>query len=435
MKRIQTRAVLLLLTDALLLSLVGCGGSKVRADAELEGKYVAVAGEALGMTLSIDELDEFAVELNSGGKASMTIDGKTHSVKWQNDDATVTITVEGEELVGSRSQDSFSLEDLLGSGVTVTFAKEGTAAADPAQYMPKNDKFLLGQWRSTQVTDVLGDPVDDMADDALSMEFFKDHTVRVTLAGEQLGPYVWSNLGDWGSLDDADINLNWDITAEGIEVSYSSADDYYIFTCPKGGTAKVKPVVAPEPAAEPTPTPEETQEVLAAASYRDYWAGDWYGWWLMEGCDGLYEELEGSWWDCCARLEVYDDDTGYIELWDEDGSAEMILGMADVRFGAGTTGNGCMMSEEGSIFTDEINLSHADWIVDPGASDVSEFEHMICIDGSYEDEDGSFNYYFYLRPWGMDWEDVRAEIPENLPAYYDSWYVGVMNGAMPDQIG
>jgi hypothetical protein len=54
----------------------------------------------------------------------------------------------------------------------------------------------------------------------------------------------------------------------------------------------------------------------------------------------------------------------------------------------------------GRIFTDEINLSPTrtgSYI--RALSDVSEFEHMICIDGSYEDEDGSFNYYFYLRPW------------------------------------
>jgi len=439
MEKISTLVLILLLTAALLLGLTGCGGGKVRADADLEGKYIAVAGEALGMTLTLEELDEFSVELKSGGKASMTVDGDTHSVKWQNDDDTVTITVDGEQLVGKRSPDSFSMEDLLGTGVTILFAREGTAAADPAQYLPENDKFLLGKWQSVQVTDILGDPVDDMADDALSLEFSADHTVSVTLAGKQLGPYAWSNLGDWGGLDDADISLNWDITADGIEVSYNDGD-YYIFTCPKGGAVKAQAAATPEPTptATPTPTPTPTPEptpTASAVTYQDYWGGDWYGWWMMDSCDGVYEDLEGYWWDCCARLEVYDDDTGYIEIWDEDGSAEELVCAAEVSFGSGTTENGCMMSEEGTVFTGEINLAHADWIVDPGASSVSEFEHMICIDGYYEDDDGSFYYSFYLRPWGMDWEDVRAVSEEDLPAYYDSWYVGVMHAAMPDQIG
>jgi hypothetical protein len=77
----------------------------------------------------------------------------------------------------------------------------------------------------------------------ISMEFFKDHTVRVTLAGEQLGPYVWSNLGDWGSLDDADINLNWDITARGHRGELQQRGRLLYLYLPQGRHSQVKPVV------------------------------------------------------------------------------------------------------------------------------------------------------------------------------------------------
>jgi hypothetical protein len=53
----------------------------------------------------------------------------------------------------------------------------------------------------------------------------------------------------------------------------------------------------------------------------------------MEGCDGLYEELEEAGGIAAPGLEVYDDDTRSNRALDEDGSAEIDPGMADVRFG------------------------------------------------------------------------------------------------------
>ncbi len=235
--KIHNMIPLIILMSFLLLCSGGCGGSKVRADAELEGKYIPVTGSAYGVTLVGDEIGGFDIELQSGGKATMTIDGDSSKVKWENDDTSITITVEGEKLIGTRGQDSFTIEDLLGMGLDVVFAKEGTEAAIPDQYLPETDRFLLGKWQSTVVTDVLDYPVDTMADDALRMEFSGDYTVTVELEGVSYGPYKWSNLGDWGSLDDADdLDLSWDITGEGIKVNYSTDDgDYYVFTCSKAG--------------------------------------------------------------------------------------------------------------------------------------------------------------------------------------------------------
>ena len=70
----------------------------------------------------------------------------------------------------------------------------------------------------------------------------------------------------------------------------------------------------------------------------------------------------------------------------------------------GITEAGTLKSEEGKFWLEEINVHHADWMADPGASEVSDFDHMIAIEGGkYEDEAGDFRYTIYLRPWGMDW--------------------------------
>lgn len=171
---------------------------------------------------------------------------------------------------------------------------------------------------------------------------------------------------------------------------------------------------------------------------RDYWSGDWYGWWHVTSADGHWENLEDSWYDCCARIEKYDESSGYIEIWNEDGSdADEYMAASSVSFGMGTTDNGAMMSEDGSFW--DCAIEHADWIVDPGASVVSQYDHMICIDGTYEDpeNDGGFNYKIYLRPWGMDWEDVATDDEEMLPYNYETWYLpAIQAGAeMPDVIG
>lgn len=171
---------------------------------------------------------------------------------------------------------------------------------------------------------------------------------------------------------------------------------------------------------------------------QDYWSGDWYGWWYVPSADGYWEELENGWSDCCARIEKYDASSGYIEIWDESGSgADEYMAECAVSFGAGITENGGMMSEDGSFW--DCAIKHADWIVDPGASAVSQYDHMICIDGTYEDpeNDGGFDYKICLRPWGMDWEDVAADDAEMLPYYYASWYLPAIQAgeAMPDVIG
>lgn len=175
------------------------------------------------------------------------------------------------------------------------------------------------------------------------------------------------------------------------------------------------------------------------ADSEDYWSGDWYGWWQVTSADGYWENFESSWFDCCAQITKYDDANGYIVIWDEDGSGNYeYMAECSVSFGAGTTEAGCMMSESGAFWLDDP-IEHADWIVDPGASVVSQYDHMICIDGTYEDPEngGGFDYKFYLRPWGMDWEDVAADDPDMLPYTYESWYLPALEAGieMPDKIG
>lgn len=141
----------------------------------------------------------------------------------------------------------------------------------------------------------------------------------------------------------------------------------------------------------------------------DWWNGEWYGWWQMSACYGYYEEMdmEGQWWDVCGVIDIGEDYTGTVTLWDVDYTKDDPMALAEVSLNeAGTSEYGTVMSE-GGWFTD-VALEHADWIVDPGLTD---YENLIWIDGNYENgEDASTTRSICVRgePIGMTWMSPRV---------------------------
>lgn len=162
----------------------------------------------------------------------------------------------------------------------------------------------------------------------------------------------------------------------------------------------------------------------------DWWNGDWYGWWVMTGCWGYYEDMEGQWWDICGTIDIGEEGIGTVTLWDEDYTKSEPMVSASVSLSEAGTGEFGTMMSEGGWFTD-IDLEHADWIVDPGLVD---YPDMIHISGYYESSDDEYSYDIYLRPWGTYWDDVMEE---DLPAFYDDWYLPLIEAgeSMPDSIG
>ena len=169
------------------------------------------------------------------------------------------------------------------------------------------------------------------------------------------------------------------------------------------------------------PIPQESGDELL-----DWWNGGWYGWWTMTGCTGGYEEMEGQWWDVCGLIDLEEDYTGTLTLWDEDYSwANPTAWMKVTLNKEGTGAHGTLMSEEG-WFTD-VPVEHADWIIDPG---LVRYEKMIHIEADYENGDDSFHYQMFLRPWGTYWDDVDETA---LPYLYYEWYLPLIEAGEPVQ--
>ena len=172
------------------------------------------------------------------------------------------------------------------------------------------------------------------------------------------------------------------------------------------------------------------EENSGGEQLRDWWNGDWYGWWNVYGCWGAYEDLGSAWWDVCGTIDIGADGTGTVTLWDEDYTRAEPMVSASVSLNSSGVGtHGTMMSEGGRFM--DIALEHANWIIDPG---LSEYTDMIYISGNYENGDDQFTYDMFLRPWGTSWDDAKAE---DLPYYYHDWYLPLIEAGepMPDSIG
>ena len=165
-------------------------------------------------------------------------------------------------------------------------------------------------------------------------------------------------------------------------------------------------------------------------SLLDWWNGSWYGWWVMSGCSGYYEGMDGEWWDVCGTIDIGEDYMGTVTLWDTDYTKDAPMVSAEVSLSTAGTGEYGTVMSEGGWFTN-VGLEHADWIVDPGLVD---YPDMIHIDGFYEDRNDEYTYDIYLRPWGTYWDDVTEE---DLPYYYYDWYLPMIEAGkiMPDKIG
>lgn len=231
-KTVSKQAIMCILILSMVFMLSACGGSG-DADDKYAGKWNSVMGEMAGITLTGEEVKGFAFDLQSSGKAVLTVDGETENGKWRSENDTVIITISGTEMTGVVEDDKIVFDNMLDMGIKMTFAKEGSESSKPENFLPEADKKMIGTWKSDKVTDILGGPTDAYPADGLKLEFTAEHSVNIDLNGE-VNQTSWSLVGDtMGILDDDTIDLNWDVKDDGIGVNYKINDEYYIFHCVK----------------------------------------------------------------------------------------------------------------------------------------------------------------------------------------------------------
>lgn len=324
----------------------------------------------------------------------------------------------------------------------------GIALVGGAAYILMNlgsDSFTepgTGEWEGVQA-EMFGISMDiaDVYPDGFSIVLKDGGKCSVTV-GSKTSSGKWSLDGKNVSISAGGVDLSGTLSGNTLRLD-DVMDSGVLLVFRKAGTSgNTIGFTTTEPVfTEPVFTEPAVSGLPDFADVRaDWWNGEWYGWWaITEGTDG-YAELTGNWWDCCADIEAYGDDTMYMCLWDEDCSRNEPISEINFILSEGDGFMGTAESEGGYFYSMEFGKGHLK--LDPS---VYNLENTIGIEGDYTDEDGSFHFRLYLRPWGQDWSDVDAEDYENIPYeaedlypfYYEDWYLPAIEDgiSMPDTIG
>lgn len=298
------KIIAILLTLVLLLSLAACGGGEPDPNA---GKYQGISAKALGMTMDMSEVypGETWVELKSGGKGTVMLDGDDFPMKWTLDGEAITITIDGVDSVG-RLADGVITVDLMDMGVEMTFLKEG--AEMPAPEVTYND---AGYWEIVRMESE--DPASAISEEDMAfvksvgvlmyMELNADGTG--TLFMEEEMPLTWAD----GAISFTEENMTVSYTLENGEMKLDMIETVIVLR--KG--EKPEPVASEMEQAGFTYFMEEGEPYAFVNRCADNEDLDTVGeatvvsYEIFESADG-YEPLEGYEWRAVTiEIRFFDD--------------------------------------------------------------------------------------------------------------------------------
>ena len=392
-------------------------------DANL-GKYQCVSMKMMGFEITgsdLAEMGECWIELKSEGECTLMLMDEKVTGTWELDDEKITCELDGETCKGKLKDGRLELTvEAEGVELEIVFEKKASAKGEKETEAPPTPVGRYDIESMTVMEQTLeGDVLAQMGETWL--EIRDDGSCTLMLMGEKVtGTYT---------LDDGDITC----TLEGVECTGTWDEGSVELIMAEEGTELV--MVFAKTDSLPIGGTE------TAGGY-DWWEGDWYGWWIVTDATDEYDYLIDSYWDACATIEV-DGTTGTIAVWDENYQCSEPLALVEGEFDEGFGDYGCFESDSGTFMDSEVG--YWDWVVDSDAADAGYIDNMVCISGTYTDDDGeSFDYYIFLRPWGMEWDDLEGkEIPtapydDMMPGGYYSWYLPLLEKGVtkaPDQVG
>ena len=345
------------------------------------GYYTAVSLTLDGMTLTEKELENIYevmpfLLLQEGGSAVFYSGTGLTEMQWDEDSLCDSYTVIPYELEG----DTLTVSEENNSMV---FRRSQEDVPD-LDSLPVIGQNLTGDYELYSGDLGEGERYDVQAD----LSLYKDGTGLYTTR-------------------ETTLNCSWSessIVIGNVEYSYELNENGWLVLIGEDGTFTFRMVSA------------ETEDM-------DLWNNDWYGWWVIKDCTGDLEDMEGAWWDMCARSTVDENGSGTMVLWDEEfNSPENALG--EVTFTL--TDGDQFSSESGRLYLHQIGAG--DWTFNPANAT---YPNMIEFTARATTESGDFTYMIYLRPWGSLWDDVDEFY---VPYYYEDWYLPqIQNGdPMPE---
>lgn len=433
------RLIALALCALMALSLTACGSKE--EDDPNAGLYTAKTAQMLGMELSVEDVFEkgFTIELKSGGKCAMEIDGSKANGKWTLEDGVFHVKGGGMECDGTLENGVMTLENVLDSGVAMTLVREGGTSADgiPSLNLPggegatpaaAEDTKPLSDSKYNGIYDG-GLEYWDANDDKQLVPFkarikvFTDYTWSIEFRyPDGMEPvFELNNL-----VVDGDY-LNYEGTAFGKPFKgFMGGYDTYgiepqilsIFDDSGNSDLSFSTMLVKEDGTWPDDTDMKPSYFLdvdfnapaassggastaTGADPKAFWDGTWYGWFRITEAGGEYADYDGQFSTAWAQFVMDDATAGAFNLYidnskDSVGSAKMVV----IEHGFNVT--------EGWFYDTE---NAVDWQV--GVTDGDKWN----IRATYrESDDDYFKYEFGFRKYGSKWSGTDL-----LPPSYDAY--------------
>lgn len=407
-------AAVLVIVLAALLVMVILEGKDQGSEADL-GVYQGVSCMVSGTDVGAE--GEW-IKLQEKGNVTMFLVDKEYSGKWKLDGEDLVIRYGGEKYFGTLKQGVLEVEI---SGMRYTFRKSGGAeqpgAAPGATLLPTEPEPEAAEGPVTYKLVKAYDNGEELTPELLEML----GGGYVIFNGDGTG--LFSFFGDTTAItyDDANMmagedTIPYTLTENGMEIVMDEVSRFILEVTDE--TPELPP---------PTGGEEEPEEPVEADELQA-WAGDYYGFWVVDSVwTGTQDWVqEGAWWDTCASLEWNEDGTGTLILWDEDFTKEEPL--AELSITASVyDGVARFCGEEGQFLGEP--LEHADWL---WYSDETEYEDLLLISGQFDNGEDDFWYDIYLRPWGVEWSDVLEDNSDMLPYYYEDWYLPLIESGVTE---
>lgn len=445
-KKTGSKLVFLILAALAILAAVAFvivtkAGAKGEApDPSTFGTYYAVKAERGSVKIDIADIWEegFAIELKDKGRCVVMIDSVKGNAKWALENDIVSISGAGLECSGTLSDGVLVLNDVLDTGIKLSFTKDGVPleekpaatviAPTPAQETPvpqegpgvdATPSELLGKYTAVKAEGFgIELAVESLWVDGFSIELMDGGDCLVR-ANNSEGKARWS-------MDGNEIR----VSMLGLDMSGYVEDGALVFDDVYGYGVTL--YFTKDGAALPAAEPQDAQ-----ADY-SWWDGDWYGWWTVYDASGKYSDYIAHAWDVCGTIDMTDNNTAEVTLWDEDMDPPTIAN-ASVRFGEGLTDKGRMVSADGKFYN--YSFGEGAWQVDPAAEDCGGFDDLIVIHDRYYASSSSedwLEYYIFLRPWGTRWEDIASGDTSGMlypgdmmPLNYSEWYLPLIEDGQP----
>ncbi|MCL2046665.1 MAG: hypothetical protein FWG88_09825 [Oscillospiraceae bacterium] len=449
------RATSILLAIILMFSLAACngngsnGGNDVVNDPNV-GKWIAYSVDIMGVEYSPEEVfdAEATVELKADGTFVIVLADEVFDGNWSMSGNQITVD-DGVD-VSYGTIDGNLMELIIEEGfMSIFYRKEGTNPPRTGSLISPGNIIRDNNDDDDDDIDEIDDdpsssgiilpsipPVEDVVIDARNVGMWIGYMVQT--AGREIDMVDVYRNGAWIELRaNGECTLSFDGTADtykwkqtGRNVTFTAGNlEYYAIIMGDVLEFELADDIIIVFGREGTiNTTDSNNDVtpdinIIRPDSLGVWEGYYYGTFFVYEGNDPYSEVVGTFEDVYCVIATWEDNSGIVLLWTmsyELGTVEILINPA----GGGAMGSAVSIS--GELFGEAI--SRNDWTIRP--SDCK-YDNMIEIREIFVDSDGDwFDYEFYLRPWGMDWNDVEEY---DLPQYYD-WYLAVCDFDMLEVI-